>query len=112
MAQVQMNRENVKGTPKNAYSYYEALAAAGDTDTVIIPSDVQLITVTAESTATGVTVYTTTSTIDMIVAGTETWVAWPSGSVTTATTDTSYPVTAIMATQVGAGASKIHIRAQ
>jgi hypothetical protein len=112
MATVKMKQvPDLDGTPSKSWQYYEALAAEGSTSDVLIPDNVTHISVTAESTATSVTVYTTTSTRQMVEDGTATWVAWDLGAITTAATDTTYTVTALRATQAGAGASKLHVRA-
>jgi hypothetical protein len=103
---------DMDGSPSKAWEYYEALAAAGSTKDVLVPDGVSKLSVTAESTATSVTVYTTTSPKYMVDNATATWVAWDLGAITTAATDSTDPVTAIRATQVDAGASKLHIRGQ
>jgi hypothetical protein len=91
-----------------------SLAAAGDTDSILIPDDVQNVSVTAQASGGATaTIYTTTDLISTIkAAGTITWVAWATGAVTTATGGVFYPVTAIKMTQTGAGASVLSIRAQ
>ena len=99
------------GEREFGFEAYETLAAAGSTPYILIPDDVQNITVTAESTGT-IVVYSTTSPVSMVKADTATWLAWGAGSVSTATGATFNPVTAIYATQSGAGASKFSVRAQ
>ena len=103
---------DIDGSPTKAWEYYEALAAAGSTSDVLVPDGVQNVSVTAESTATSVMVYTTTSPVYKVEDATATWVEWDLGAITTAATDTTQAVTAIRATQTGAGASKLHLRAQ
>ena len=90
------------------------MAAAGISDFVLIPDDVQNISVTAE--AAGGATATVYSTVDYVstikAAGTITWVPWAAGAVTTATAGVFYPVTALKYVQTGAGTSKMAIRAQ
>ena len=91
-----------------------ALAAAGDTDSILIPDDIQNVSVTAQASGGATaTIYTTTDLVSTVkAAGTITWVPWAAGAVTTATGAVFYPVTAIKMTQVGAGASVLSVRAQ
>ena len=90
------------------------LAAAGSTDSILIPDDVQNISVTAQASGGATaTIYTTTDLVSTVkAAGTITWVPWAAGAVTTATGGVFYPVTAIKMTQTGAGASTISLRVQ
>jgi len=102
------------GEREFAFESSEELAAAGNTPDLLIPDDVQTISVTVQASG-GATanVYTTTDPISIVkAAATVTWVAWSAGAVTTATAGVFYPVTAIRMTQTGAGASKMTLRVQ
>ena len=99
-----------------AFEISRSLAAAGSTKDIIMPDDVQGISVTAEASGGATaTIYSTTDPVSIVKAagaGTVTWVPWAAGAVIGATGGVFYPVTALKMTQVGAGASKLTVRAQ
>ena len=116
MSYVEMKAANVKdgGVKTFAFEYSESLAAAGDTETILVPDDIQGLSVTAQA-AGGATakIYTTTDPIGIVKSGVGiTWIEWSSGAVTDATAAVFHPVTAIKMTQTGAGTSKITVRGQ
>lgn len=89
------------------------LAAAGSSDSIIVPDEVSGISATVEFTGGGTGhVETTTDKVSTVKAGTATWVAWDLGTVSTTKQDYCLPCTAIRATQVHAGAMKMSLRAQ
>jgi hypothetical protein len=101
------------GAKEYAFEKTIALSSATSTDSILIPDDVQSISVTASASSTTVTVYSTTDTVATVKAGSAiTWLAWNAGAISTATGSVYSPVTAIKATQAGAGSSKIMVRAQ
>lgn len=110
-----MNVANTQegGDREFAFEYSESLSAAGSTKDILIPDDIQSVAVTAQASGTTVTVYITTDPVSVVKSGTGvTWVAWSAGAISTATGSVFYPVTAIKATQAGAGTSKIAVRCQ
>jgi len=101
------------GAKEYAFEKTISLSSATSTDSILIPDDVQNISVTASASGTTITVYSTTDTVATVKSGSGiTWVAWNAGAIATATGTVYSPVTAIKATQAGAGSSKIMIRAQ
>lgn len=115
MAYVQMDVAPTQegGTKEFAFEYSESLSTAGDSKIILIPDDIQNISVIAKASGTTITVYTSTDLVSVVKSETGiTWVAWYAGGVSTATAATFFPVTAIKATQAGAGSSKIMIRCQ
>jgi hypothetical protein len=115
MGWVQMDVAPVQegGAKQNAFEKTIDLASATSTDSILIPDDIQSISVTAQASGTTVTVYSTTDTVAIVKSGSGiTWVAWNAGAIATATGTVYSPVTAIKATQAGAGSSKIAVRAQ
>jgi hypothetical protein len=92
----------------------EVLLAAGDSSSILIPQLVANVIVTAEASG-GATacVYSTTDPVATVKSGTGiTWLAWHNGNISTPTASAFFPVTAIKMTQIGAGSSKISVRAQ
>lgn len=95
------------------YEYEDTLDSAGNGDWIIIPVDVRTVTVTCQAAGTTAKVQTTTDTIAVVKAGTaETAVDWDDGAVSTATSAACTPPTAVRLVQVGAGTSKLTVRAQ
>jgi len=110
MTIVTLDAANVEG--RYAYEYEQTLDAAGDGDWILIPADVVTVVVTCQASGTTAKVQTTTDTIAAITAGTETAVDWDDGAVSTATSAACTPPTALRLVQVGAGSSKLTVRAQ
>jgi hypothetical protein len=98
-----------------AFEYSQSLAAAGDTKYILIPDDIQNISITAQAAGAGTTatVYSSTDLISILKSGSGiTWIPWAAGAVTTATASVFAPVTAIKMTQVGTGTSSVSMRCQ
>lgn len=98
------------------FDHLEELAAAGTSGIIIVPEDVQNLSVTLKVTGDGSTiVYTTTDRLNDVksdVAGLV-WVPWSLGAVHDDVKSTTfYPVTAIKMVQTGTGSSRLTIRAQ
>lgn len=90
-----------------------SLAAAGSSDSILIPDDVQSVSITASAIGTTTNVYSTTSSIAAVKADSGvTWIAWTAGAIASATGAVYNPVTAIKMIQTGAGSSKLEVRAQ
>lgn len=97
-----------------AYEKQVNLSSAGNSDWILIPRDIQKITVSVVpgGGASG-KVQTTTDTVAVVKAGVaETAVDWDSGLVASAKSDSCDPVTAIRFVQSGAGTVKGTVRAQ
>ena len=102
------------GEKEFAFEYSESLAGAGSTKDVLIPDDIQSVSISAEG-ASGATVivYSTVDPISVVKSGTGvTWLAWSAGSISVATGAVFNPVTAIRMTQTGTGTSKLSMRVQ
>jgi len=101
------------GTLLNAFEAEASLVGISISDYVLIPSEVNSISVTVSFTG-GATGYVeaTTDIIDKVVAETATWLIWNQGEVSVTTQDSAYPPSAIRAIQSGAGTMKMSVRAQ
>lgn len=97
-----------------SFELSEALVAAGDSSSILIPQLVANVVVTVEASGGAtVCVYSTTDPVATVKSGSGvTWLAWHNGAVTSPTASAFFPVTAIKMIQVGSGASKISVRAQ
>ena len=96
-----------------AFEYKQELIAAGNGDWIIIPDEIQNISVTAQASG-GATarVETVTDPISDVANNIVTPVIWDAGEVTLAVSDTAFPCTAIRLVQTNAGSSKLTVRAQ
>lgn len=101
------------GTRLEAFEADIDLSAAGTSDYVLIPSDVNNVTVTVSFTG-GAEGYieATTDKIEKVLVGTAVWITWTQGQVSSDTQDSAYPPTALRAVQVGAGTMHTSVRAQ
>jgi len=106
-------RTDYTETIKNeAWEYSEELSAPANGDTVIIPEDVQNISVTLVVTAGSGKIQATTDLLATVESGTGvTWVDWDHGVVTATTQDVAKPVTALRQVNVS-GTTKLVMRAQ
>jgi hypothetical protein len=96
------------------FQYVASLAAAGNGDSILIPDDVDNVSVTVQA-AGGATAEVQTTTDDIVTVQSGVGVTWVPSSlsgVTTAQAGTFHPVTAIRIVQTGAGTSKMTVRAQ
>ena len=98
---------------KNAYEYSLSTVAEGASEVILIPRDIDVITVTVyPSAGASGTVLTSSCTVADIKAGTETWTDWPYGAVSSPKSGSCDAVTAIKLVQTGTGAVKLSVRAQ
>jgi len=106
---------NDVGNGNFAFEFTQALAAAGDTDIVLIPESVKNMTITLQGAGgANATLYYTTDLVSLVKSGVGvTWVASATLSgETTAVCEAALITTAIKMTQANAGTSKIAVRAQ
>jgi len=115
MAYLKMNIVplNTQDAIKRAFELTEELSAPGNGDWILVPDEVQNISVTAQG-AGGATarVETTTSSYADVLDDVAVAVIWANGEVTDATSDSAFPCTAIRLVQTGAGTAKLSVRAQ
>ena len=97
-----------------AWEYEDNLAAPGNGYSIIIPDEVQHLSLTASFSGGGTgKVQTTTSTLEVVKTGTNiVWVDWDNGTVAITTQNACYPVTAVRMVQIHAGTMKLEVRAQ
>jgi hypothetical protein len=89
------------------------LVAPGNSDWLLVPDEVQGLTVTLSFTGGGSgKVQSTTDKVDTVKTGSPVAVDWPLGEVSSSTQDFCLPVTAIRAVQINAGTLKMTARAQ
>ena len=103
---------NTGGLVKKAFEYEESLSAAGNGNAILIPDDCKTISVQTEPTGCAVKVQATIDTLNAVKTGTPVWLDWDYGEVTDNVQKKCNPVTALRLVQVGAGSSKIKVRAQ
>lgn len=104
---------NTQNSVVRAFEYKQELAAAGNGDWILIPDEIQNISVVAQG-AGGATarVETTVSTYADVLDDVAIGIAWTAGEITVATTDVALPCTAIRLVQTGAGTSLLSVRVQ
>jgi len=113
MTPVKVDRyDNTINENFRAYEYEDTITGgAANGDTVIIPVNIKSIQATLIIAAGSGKIQTTTSSVAKVIAGTETWVDWDLGVITSTDQDSCMPVTAIR--QVNAsGTTTMQLRAQ
>lgn len=89
------------------------LEAAGESEWIIIPEKIKIISVTVSFTggASG-KVQTTTDRVDVVVNGSPVPIDWPFGVIDVNVSKSCRPVSGMRAVQVGTGTMKLTVRAQ
>lgn len=116
MAYTNMDVAPVKdgGEKGFGFEYSESLSSAGNGVTVLIPDDIQNVTVHVlpAGGASG-KVQFTLSDVSIVKIGIGiNWIDWDAGLVSSSETDVLFPVTAIRVVQSGAGTVDLEVRAQ
>jgi hypothetical protein len=105
--------ENTGDPRKVAWESEINLAAPGNSDWILIPDEVQGLSVTLSFAGGGTgKVQTTTDILNTVKSGSPIVVDWPAGEVGVTTQDFCVPVTAIRLVQVNAGTAKMTARCQ
>ena len=115
MSAIEMTVNSTKdtGAPGRSLEYTDTLAAAGNGNSILTPDDVHGITITLVTTAQAKVQTCNNSHTEVMVGVGLTWDDWDYGLISATTqTDPFYPVTAFRMVQVGAGSSKMQMRAQ
>src|SRR6056297_3278798 len=89
ISEYEVNIEN------NAWEYKEELSSSGNGDSIIVPVNIQNISVSLKAASAEGKVQYTMSTISEIEAGSALWHDWDSGAVTSNTDEFIKPVSAI-----------------
>ena len=115
MATVEMTIVTLSGRnveDEYGYEYEDTLAGGGNGDWILIPVDVRSVAVTCSAVGTTAKVQTTTDLVASVEADTAVGVDWDDGAISSATSGSCVPPTAIRLVQTGAGSSKLTVRAQ
>lgn len=105
--------ENTGDARKVAWEKEIDLAAPGNSDWLLIPDEVQGLSVTLSFSGGGSgKVQTTTDVLNTVKTGSPVTVDWPAGEVSSTTQDFCVPVTAIRLVQINAGTAKMTVRCQ
>jgi hypothetical protein len=105
--------ENTGDARKVAWEKEVNLVASGNSDWILVPDEVQGLSVTLSFTGGGSgKMQSTTDKLDTVKNGSPVAVDWPLGEVSSNTQDFCLPVTAIRAVQINAGTLKMTARAQ
>lgn len=110
MSYVAMSRAPLEKAT-NAWEYKETLSVAGNGVSVLLPPDLDDVTVTLEVSAGSGKVQATTSTVADVKSDVAVWVDWTAGTVTQTTQDYCKPPTALRMVNVS-GVTTLHLRAQ
>jgi hypothetical protein len=104
---------NTQNQTQRAFEHKEELSAASSSDWIIVPDDIRGVSVSVSASG-GATARaeTTTSLYKDVISDTAQPETWPSGEVTTITSQNAHPCTAIRLVQTGAGSSIMTLRAQ
>jgi hypothetical protein len=95
------------------FEYEESLSAAGDGNSILIPDDIQNVSIAVEpGGGSQVKFQYTLDKVETVKSGSPVWHDSDTGLSSSAYTDVLYPCTAVRLVQSGAGTSKIKVIAQ